>query len=134
MIVSRSILTPSTRGAQKKLIVINKPRARINILMSEPKISSMLWQLLNDNTRSEEAPYFFICGQVGFSRKVYDTFVDIVNKNVNDDYNHSEKAKYFTYKLISDNRYVESIYTFYTGDAGLDQKIAVSELVLHNNK
>jgi sulfite reductase alpha subunit-like flavoprotein len=97
--------------------------------------AEMLWQMLRKKEDGGAGAHFYVCGRTGFASSVMDAIEKVMDRF----YEGPEDQRGLTtstalYKLLGEERYMQDIFSTYTG-SHLDTATThtASEVVLHNN-
>ena len=97
--------------------------------------AKILWDLLRSKKDGGQEGYFYVCGRTGFASSVMDAIKGVLRRYSEGTEEEKEETVNRTlYRLVGEERYLQDIFTTYTG-SHIDQKqiYPASEIVLHNN-
>jgi sulfite reductase (NADPH) flavoprotein alpha-component len=97
--------------------------------------AKVLWDLLRSKKDGGQGAYFYICGRTGFANSVMDAIKGVLQRySEGTKEEKQQKANKTLYRLVGEERYMQDIFTTYTG-SHIDQEQThfASEIVLHNN-
>jgi sulfite reductase (NADPH) flavoprotein alpha-component len=95
----------------------------------------VLWDLLRSEKDGGQEAYFYVCGRTGFAKSVMDAIKGVLRRySEGTDEEKEEMVNKTLYRLVGEERYMQEIFTTYTG-SHIDKKqiYPASEIVLHNN-
>ena len=98
--------------------------------------AQILWDLLRSKQDGGEGAYFYVCGKTGFSKAVAEGIKAVViHSSEGTEQEKEQAAKQMLHSLVGEDRYMQDIFTTYTGSQ-LTQKQTydASEVALHNNE
>jgi sulfite reductase (NADPH) flavoprotein alpha-component len=110
-------------------------RHRIADEMLREDNARLLWDLLRGEQEGGRGAYFYVCGHTGFAKAVMDALKAVVHRfSEGDEEQRVQVARRRLYRLAAEDRYMQDIFTTYTG-AHIENKreIDASEVVLHDN-
>ncbi|MEW5961813.1 MAG: cytochrome b5 domain-containing protein, partial [Chloroflexota bacterium] len=99
-----------------------------------PENAKMLWDLLRSKKDGGQGGYFYVCGRTGFANSVLAAIKEILRRYSEGTATEiEEQVNHTLYRLVGEGRYMQDIFTTYTG-AHIDkeQSYYASEIVLHN--
>ncbi len=97
--------------------------------------AKVLWDLLRSKKDGGQEAHFYVCGRTGFASSVMDAIKGVIRRYSEGNDEEKEKMVNRTlYRLVGKERYLQDIFTTYTGSI-IDKKqiYPTSEIVLHNN-
>jgi sulfite reductase alpha subunit-like flavoprotein/cytochrome b involved in lipid metabolism len=105
-------------------------RQRIGDEMLAPDNARRLWELI-----SKQGAVLYVCGQAGFAATVMDALSSILAQFTDGPPDQAgARARETLNRLIGEGRYLQEVYTTYTGAQHTDQRVIdASDVVLHNN-
>jgi sulfite reductase alpha subunit-like flavoprotein len=94
-----------------------------------------LWDLLRSQKDGGQGAYLYVCGRTGFANSVMAGLKGVIRRFVDGpEEEKEEKVKQVLYRLVGEERYLQDIFTTYTGAAiDKDRAFYASEIVLHND-
>jgi sulfite reductase (NADPH) flavoprotein alpha-component len=97
--------------------------------------AQVLWDLLRSKKDGGQGAYFYVCGRTGFANSVMAAIREILRRYSDGTQEEKEEnANQVLYRLVGEERYMQDIFTTYTGaHMDKDQSYYASEIVLHNN-
>jgi sulfite reductase (NADPH) flavoprotein alpha-component len=96
----------------------------------------MLWDLLRSKKDGGKEGYFYVCGRTGFALSVMNGIKEVVRRHSEGTEDEKEEmVNRILYRMVGEDRYMQDIFTTYTGSY-IDQEKSypASEIVLHNNE
>jgi sulfite reductase (NADPH) flavoprotein alpha-component len=104
-------------------------RQRIGDLLEGDEEAEAIWRLLRRLDDGGEEGYFYVCGKTTFAVAVLDALRAVIRRVSG----WSEpKVQEFLDHLVADGRYMQDIFTTYSGHAQEGTFYDVSQVVLHN--
>lgn len=98
--------------------------------------SQALWNLLQSRENGGQGAYFYVCGRTGFANAVTEAIKAVIYQHSSGTEEEKQKAVKATfYDLVGKGRYLQDIFSTYTG-SHLDTQKAIynaSEIALHND-
>jgi sulfite reductase (NADPH) flavoprotein alpha-component len=97
--------------------------------------AKLLWDLLRSKKEGGQEGYFYVCGRTGFASSVMDAIKGVLRRySKGTDEEKEEMVNRILYRLVGEERYLQDIFTTYTG-SHIDKKqvLPASEIVLHNS-
>ena len=97
--------------------------------------AQVLWNLLRSKKDGGQGAYFYVCGRTGFANSVMDAIKEVLRRySDGSEEEKEEKVNQVLYRLVGEERYMQDIFTTYTG-SHIDKKQSyyASEIVLHND-
>jgi len=110
-------------------------RRRIGEEMLADGNAELLWHLLRKPEDGGAGAHFYVCGRTGFASSVMEALEAVVHRfSDGTDLEREAKTNLALYDLVGSGRYMQDIFTTYTG-SHLDSATAypASEVVLHNS-
>lgn len=94
-----------------------------------------LWELIRSKQDGGRGAYIYICGKTGFATAVMEAFKQVIRQNAEGTSEEKEQIVNHTlYRLIGEERYMQEIFTTYSGPLTEQQNlINTSEIVIHND-
>ena len=95
----------------------------------------VLWDLLRSQKEGGQCAYFYVCGRTDFANSVMRAIKEILRRySVGSEAEKEANARRLLYRLVGEERYLQDIFTTYTG-SHIDSQHThfASEIVLHNN-
>jgi cytochrome b involved in lipid metabolism len=112
-------------------------RRRIDSLIEESENSAALWKLIQRRQEGGGEACFYVCGQAGFATSVMESLMRVIQHHCvgeNDD-DRSTRAKEIFYQLVADRRYMQDVFSTYSGAYHLERRTYnASDIVLHNSE
>lgn len=105
-------------------------RQRIDKLMEMPENAQALWELMRSPEDGGKGAYLYVCGRTGFAVSVMNA---IKNVMLQFNGNNNTLADETLRVMVAEGRYMQDIFTTYTGHTQDSEQYNISELVLHNN-
>ncbi len=104
-------------------------RQRISELIEADEQAAVLWNLLRSEGEGGRQAYFYVCGKTSFAVSVMESLKRVIRRfsggsqaQVQDVISH----------LIAEGRYMQDIFTTYSGHAQEGRTYDISQVVLHN--
>jgi sulfite reductase (NADPH) flavoprotein alpha-component len=96
--------------------------------------AKILWDLLRSKKDGGRGGYFYVCGRTGFANSVMAAIKEILRRySQGSEAEVEEQVNRTLYRLVGEARYMQDIFTTYTGaHIDKDQSYYASEIVLHN--
>ncbi|MEJ2366667.1 MAG: hypothetical protein P8017_18765, partial [Deltaproteobacteria bacterium] len=94
--------------------------------------AQVLWNLLRSKKDGGQGAYFYVCGRTGFANSVMDAIKEVLRRySDGSEEEKEEKVNQVLYRLVGEERYMQDIFTTYTG-SHIDKKQSyyASEIVL----
>jgi sulfite reductase alpha subunit-like flavoprotein len=105
-------------------------RQRIDRLMEMPHNAQALWELMRGIDNGGKGAYLYICGRTGFAVSVMDALKNVMMQfNGND----ADLANETLRLMVAEGRFMQDIFTTYSGHTQSGKQYDISELVTHNN-
>ena len=95
-----------------------------------------LWNLLQSKENGGQGAYFYVCGRTGFANAVMDAIKAVIYRySSGSEKERQEAVKATLYDLVGKGRYLQDIFSTYTGSHLDAQKTTynASEIALHND-
>jgi len=94
-----------------------------------------LWSLLQSQETGGQGAYFYVCGRTGFAKAVMDAIKTVIYRHSAGSEEDRQKAvKAMLYDLVGKGRYLQDIFSTYTGSHLEGQTTYnASEIALHND-
>jgi cytochrome b involved in lipid metabolism len=94
-----------------------------------------LWDLIRSKQDGGLGAYIYICGKTGFATAVMNAIKQVIRQNAEGTPAEKEQIVNFTlYRLIGEERYMQEIFTTYSGPLTEQQNLYnTSEIVIHND-
>ena len=118
-----------------KLIFESGRRRRIDRLTAEPETASALWDLLRPRREGGRGATFYVCGRTGFASTIWKSLEQLVFQFSRgpDDISREEGSREMLFQLVADGRYLQDIFTTYTGTLEPGTTLYnASDVVLHS--
>lgn len=104
-------------------------RQRIGELIAADEQASILWNFLRSEDEGGQNGYFYICGKTSFAVSVMDALKGVVRRFSG---GSEAEVQNSIRRLIAQGRYMQDIFTTYSGHAQKGKAYAISSVVLHN--
>jgi sulfite reductase alpha subunit-like flavoprotein len=110
-------------------------RQHLNEAILQAETACHLWRLLQSREEGGLGAYFYICGRTGFAKSVMEAIKTLLESfSEGPETIKQEKAHRMLYRLIGEDRYMQEIFTTYTGPQFEQPRVYdASEVVCHNN-
>ena len=110
-------------------------RHRIDEEMLHPENARLLWDLLRSRAEGGREGVFYVCGQTSFAKTVMEAIKTILERFAEGpEESRAQAARERLYRLVGQERYLQDIFTTYSGpQTEQRQRYDASEVVLHNN-
>jgi sulfite reductase (NADPH) flavoprotein alpha-component len=97
--------------------------------------ASALWNMLRSKKDGGKGAYFYVCGRTDFANSVMRAVKEILHRySAGSESEREAKVNQILYRLVGEERYMQDIFTTYTGSyIDKQQAYYASEIVLHNN-
>ncbi|MCH7610981.1 MAG: FHA domain-containing protein [Chloroflexi bacterium] len=98
--------------------------------------AGLLWDLLRSKEEGGQGAYFYVCGRTGFAVAVADGIQAVMRRFSEGSEQEKERAaKEMLHRLVGEDRYMQDIFTTYTGSQMQQQQTYdASEVALHNDE
>jgi sulfite reductase alpha subunit-like flavoprotein len=95
-----------------------------------------LWDLIRSKQDGGRGAYIYICGKTGFATAVMNAIKQVIRQNAEGTPEEKEQiVNYTLYRLVGEERYMQEIFTTYSGPLTEQQNLYnTSEIVIHNDK
>jgi len=96
----------------------------------------LLWDLLRSKQDGGQGAYFYVCGRTGFAVAVVDGIQAVIRRfSEGSEEEKQQAAKQMLHRLVGEDRYMQDIFTTYTGSQMQQQQTYdASEVALHNDE
>jgi sulfite reductase alpha subunit-like flavoprotein/predicted heme/steroid binding protein len=106
-------------------------RQRIDKLMEIPHNAQALWELMRSIEDGGKGAYLYVCGRSGFAVSVMNALKNVMMQfNGND----ADQADEMLRLMVAEGRFMQDIFTTYSGHSQAGKQYNISELVLHNSE
>ncbi len=96
--------------------------------------ASVLWDLLRSTQDGGRGAFFYVCGRTVFANAVIEGIKAVIRRFSDGSEEEKEQAALqMLYRLVGEDRYMQDIFTTYTGSQMEQKTFDTSEVVLHNN-
>ncbi len=94
-----------------------------------------LWDLLRSKQEGGKGAFFYVCGRTDFANSVMTAIKEVLRRySAGSEHEKQDRANQILYRLVGEERYMQDIFTTYTGShIDKQQSYYASEIVLHNN-
>ncbi|MEP7286453.1 MAG: FHA domain-containing protein [Chloroflexota bacterium] len=127
---SRAGSTASFDTSTGRFVIERGHRQRINDVIEADPNAVLLWNFLRSKQDGGRDGVFYVCGRTGFAASVMEALKNVVRRFTG---GSEEEVNTFFRRLMAEGRYLQDIFTTYTGNAQEGQLYNISDLVLHNN-
>ncbi|MDQ4076810.1 MAG: hypothetical protein M3220_11275, partial [Chloroflexota bacterium] len=119
-----------------RFVVEPGKRQHIGDLLLQEENARLLWHLLRSKEEGGAEGYFYVCGQAGFAGAVMETIDAIFRRFApGSEHEKEQAARQALYRLVAEGRYMQEVFTTYTGSHAASRKrYDISEVVLHNDE
>jgi len=95
-----------------------------------------LWDLIRSKQDGGLGAHIYICGKTGFATAVMDAIKQVIRQNAEGSSEEKEQiVNYTLYRLIGEERYMQEIFTTYSGPLPEQQNLYnTSEIIIHNDE
>jgi len=104
-------------------------RQRMNELIEADEQAALLWKFLRSEREGGQQGYFYICGKTSFAVSVMEALKRVIRRFSD---GSEVQVKNVIRQLIAEERYMQDIFTTYSGNAQQGKAYNISEVVLHN--
>jgi sulfite reductase (NADPH) flavoprotein alpha-component len=107
----------------------------IGDVMVRDENAGILWDLIRSKQDGGQGAYFYVCGRTDFASSIMRAIKEILHRfSIGSEDERAAEADRILYRLVGEGRYMQDIFTTYTG-SHIDSKQTydASEIVLHNN-
>ncbi len=96
----------------------------------------LLWDLLRSKQDGGQGAYFYVCGRTGFAVAIADGIKAVIRRfSEGSEEEKEQAAKQMLHRVVGEDRYMQDIFTTYTGSQSQQQQTYdASEVALHNNE
>ncbi len=111
-------------------------RRMINAVIEEEENARQLWDLLRSEREGGKEAYLYVCGQTGFGVTVMNALKNVLRRFAPgpDEAARDRQAREILYRLVADDRYMQDIFTSYSGTSREESATYhASDVALHNN-
>ena len=121
-------------GGGPRLLLEPGPRQHIGDEMLGEENARALWRLLRDEADGGAGASFYVCGRAGFATAVMEGIKTVLARFAEPAADgHSDAGTPTIPRLVAQNRYLQEIYTTYTGRQGGKRAIDASVVADYNN-
>ncbi len=123
-------------GNGGKFVFESGARQYIGDEMLKEENALTLWNLLRRKEDGGQGAYIYVCGRTRFANAVIDGIKTIIHRFTNGSEAEKEQAvRDELYRLVGDERYLQEIFTTYTG-SHIEKRTSydASEVALHNDE
>jgi sulfite reductase (NADPH) flavoprotein alpha-component len=123
-------------GDQGRFVFGPGSRCYIGVEMLREENARHLWDLMRSVQDGGQQAYFYVCGRTDFANAVMEAMRAIIRRFVVDTEAQSEAlVQRVLYRLVGEGRYLQDIFTTYTGpQMDKPQVYPASEVVCHNDE
>ncbi len=104
-------------------------RQRIDELIAADEQASILWNFLRSEDEGGQNGYFYICGKTSFAVSVMDALKGVIHRFSG---GSQAQVQNIIRRMIAQGRYMQDIFTTYSGHAQKGKAYTISSVVLHN--
>ena len=125
---------PSEGG---RLLTEPGQRGRINAIIEDEQNARILWDLLRAKQDGGKGAVIYVCGQTGFAVSVMESLQAVIRRFSPgaDELERDRQARETFYGLFAERRYLQDIFTTYSGIFRDDPNaFNASDVVLHNDE
>src|SRR5919199_66164 len=124
------------QGALGQFVFAPGRRCYIGVEMLREENARHLWNLMRRVQDGGQGAYFYVCGRTDFAKAVMEAMKAIIRRFAGDTEGQSEApAQAVLYRLVGEGRYMQDIFTTYTGpQIDKAQVYPASEIVCHNDE
>ena len=123
-------------GNGGKFVFESGARQYIGDEMLKEENALTLWNLLRRKEDGGQGAYIYVCGRTRFANAVIDGIKTIIHRFTNgSEAEKSQAVRDELYRLVGDERYLQEIFTTYTG-SHIEKRTSydASEVALHNDE
>jgi sulfite reductase alpha subunit-like flavoprotein len=122
-------------GSDRRLVIEDGPRSRIDKVMEADENAAALWQLMRPEEEGGLGAYFYICGRTRFAVSIMDSLKRVVYHFAEgSEEERGQQADRMIREMVANGRYLQDIFTTYSGAiAESENMYDASEVVLHND-
>ncbi|MCI0647764.1 MAG: hypothetical protein L0346_23140 [Chloroflexi bacterium] len=112
------------------------PRGRLDRELLAPETAALLWELLQSRAEGGQGATFYVCGRTGFANTVMAAIKQILAQHApGPEAERPAQAQRALYRLVGEERYLQEIFTTYSGPQSAQRRlIDASEVVTRNNE
>ncbi|MDQ7035272.1 MAG: cytochrome b5 domain-containing protein, partial [Anaerolineae bacterium] len=118
------------RFENSRYVLEEGQRQRIDKLMQMPANAQALWDLMRSPEEGGKGAYLYVCGRTGFAVSVMNAIKDVMMQFNGNDPNLADEMLRV---MVAEGRFMQDIFTTYTGNTQDSKQYNISELILHNN-
>jgi sulfite reductase alpha subunit-like flavoprotein/pSer/pThr/pTyr-binding forkhead associated (FHA) protein len=122
-------------GGDGRFIFEAGAKRHVNDEMLRDENAKALWDLLRSKQEGGKGAYFYVCGRTGFANSVREAVKEILRRyGEGSEEEKAARADQMLYRIFGEERYMQDIFTTYTGPLiDRQQTYNASEIVLHND-
>jgi sulfite reductase alpha subunit-like flavoprotein len=102
---------------------------RIGELIATDEQATALWNFLRSEGEGGQQGYFYVCGKTSFAMSVMEALKEVIRRFSG---GSEVQVQNVMRQLIAEGRYMQDIFTTYSGHAQAGKTYDISSLVLHN--
>src|SRR5215469_4793476 len=129
MAFSRADSTARFDQATGQYVFEKGRRQRIGELIAADDIAAILWTFLRSEQEGGQHGYFYICGKTSFAVSVMEALKGVIRRFSG---GSEDQVQNVIRRLIAEGRYMQDIFTTYSGHAQAGKTYNISQVVLHN--
>jgi sulfite reductase (NADPH) flavoprotein alpha-component len=125
----------ATNGGGGEFVFSPGKRGYVDQEMLQEENARILWELLRSRQDGGLGAYFYVCGRTSFANTVMDAIKEIIYRfSEGTEQEKEQNARNVLYRLAGEERYLQEIFTTYTGSQIEKQVLFdASEVCIHNN-
>jgi sulfite reductase (NADPH) flavoprotein alpha-component len=126
----------AANGNGGKFVFESGSRHYIGDEMLKEENALTLWNLLRRKEDGGQGAYIYVCGRTRFANSVFDGIKTIIHRFIDgSEADRAQAARDELYRLVADERYLQEIFTTYTG-SHIEKRTSydASEVALHNDE
>jgi sulfite reductase alpha subunit-like flavoprotein/pSer/pThr/pTyr-binding forkhead associated (FHA) protein len=125
-----------SNGKEGHFVFESGEKRHIGDEMLREENATALWNLLRSDKEGGKGAYFYVCGQTNFANSVMHAIKEILRRySAGSEDEKASEVNRILYRLLGEERYMQDIFTTYTGSYIDSQRTYyASEIVLHNDE
>jgi sulfite reductase (NADPH) flavoprotein alpha-component len=106
-------------------------RQHIGELIAAEDVATTLWRFLRSESEGGQQGYFYICGKTSFAVSVMSALTGVIRKFSG---GSEAQVQQVIQRMIAEGRYMQDIFTTYSGHAQAGETYEISQVLLHNTE
>lgn len=127
---------PNPAGPGGQFVFEAGRQGHLPLLMEQEDNAQALWNLIRPEAEGGQGAYFYVCGKTGFAVSVMQSLKTIMQRfSAGSPAEREQSAHRRLYQLSADRRYMQDVFTTYSGPISQVKRwFDTTEVVRHNNK